>query len=88
MNVDQQQVFESTDAQLRERLAALRKRYDPKRDGGGYPMPQLRELHLILDEMRDRERETFTDLDRAAGEEWVADNHVALDRATDVERYR
>lgn len=91
------QIAESTDAQLQDRLAALEERFDPKRDGGcfpagGYPLEQLRELHLIQAELagrlNDRMDDGWTDADWAASENWVADNHVALDRETDVERYR
>jgi hypothetical protein len=85
-DVERDQVAGSTDAQLRDRLAALRRLFDPQGNGGWYPAAQLRELHLIQDELRDRDRERFTDADRP--DETVADNHEALDRATDVERYR
>lgn len=92
-DVEREQISGSTDRELSERLIALRQRYDPNSDGGlypggGYPMQQLREMQLILEELRDRDRERFTDPDRADADDWVADNHVALDRATDVERYR
>ena len=59
-DIEHEQIATSTDAELAARLAALNARYDPKHDGGrfpagGYPMAQLRELHLIQDEMRSRE---------------------------------
>jgi hypothetical protein len=92
MDAETQQLWGSTTDQLKDRLAALRERYDPKHDGGGYPMAQLRELHLIEGELRQRarsEREPY-DLsdDERHSEPLCADNHTALDRATDVERYR
>ena len=59
---EREQIFGSTDVQLADRLSALRERYDPRRDGGcfpagGYPMPQLREFHLIEDEIAKRGRD-------------------------------
>ena len=56
-DIEREQITESTDAQLRDRLAALRERYENPRLPEifrGYPMAQLRELHLIVDEIRDR----------------------------------
>jgi hypothetical protein len=92
MDVETKQLWESTTAQLQDRLAALWERYNPKNDGGGYPMAQLRELHLIEEELRQRarsEREPYhLSDDERHPEPFCPDNHTALDRATDVERYR
>jgi hypothetical protein len=87
------QLAQSTDAELADRLAALRERYDPKRDGGcfpagGYPMAQLRELHLIEAEQAER-RQILRDRFRLDVEEEsersAPDNHSALFDATDIE---
>ena len=43
-------IADATDAELSDRLGALQARYDPRNDGGGYPLPQLDELHAIADE--------------------------------------
>jgi len=82
---ERRQIIWSTTAQLADRRAALRERYDPAGDGGGYPVAQLRELHLI-----ERELEYRSDRDDRASNEredrnWVADNHTALWNATDIE---
>ena len=79
MTTERRQILLSTEAQLTDRLAALRERYDRDNDGGDYPFAQLRELHLI-------ERELF---ERRGGspqsDDWVADNHTALWNATNIE---
>jgi hypothetical protein len=56
-DVEREQIAGSTDAQLRDRLAALRGRYDDPRLPRflrGFPMAQLRELHLIEAELSGR----------------------------------
>lgn len=60
-DVEQEQIAQSTDTELSDRLAVLRERYDPFDDGGcfpggGYPMAKLRELHLIQAEQTRRQR--------------------------------
>lgn len=82
MNVERQQITTTTDAQLRDRRLALKERYDPKNDGGGYPMPQLRELHLIEEELAARAAERRDDRE---DERPHPDNHSALFASTDIE---
>ncbi len=44
---EHEQVVGSTTAELTDRLAVLREKYGKR----GYPMPRLRELHLIRSEL-------------------------------------
>lgn len=89
-DAEHEQITGSTDAQLRDRLSALRERYDPKNDGGcfpggGYPMPQLRELHLIEAELAARSMDYDMDEEELHPPRYEADNHSALWNETDIE---
>jgi len=49
-DIQHEQIQASTDAELADRLTALRTRYS----SDGYPLAQLSELHMIRDEQNQR----------------------------------